>query len=72
MNKVLARKNIKAEAGGVYHCAEKNNGNGAGDHYCVVLQLSVSQTSELHHEMTMIHDINEYKDVKTRTTKVCI
>lgn len=36
------------EAGGIYHCAEKNNGYRAGNHYCIVLQLSVSRTSELH------------------------
>lgn len=33
----------------VYHCAEKDNSDGAGDHDCIATQLSIPRHGELQH-----------------------
>lgn len=41
-------KIIEGREGLFYHCAKENNGDSAGDHYCISSQLSMSWASELH------------------------
>jgi hypothetical protein len=63
-----------------YHCAEKDNSDGAGDHDCIATQLSVPRPSELHQTIIRISiyasipifvDNNNSPQAKTPNQQCC-